>query len=299
MLVGLALYESSLFGWDVSSGKQAPLWVFRFILYFFDFCCWRFLWDCVREKLYLARVCIQLKFSRADDGGIMPSLSEVGLISRALTSYDLRVRVEEVSSKLGVSGFFMETRCGSDIFVDEPLVFEFGSIRLGDIGGEEYEKSSLFDRFFYGSILPKTWGAKVEGIERVDLPFSVNVGCKVGMVFPLIGTGGERGVLGFSFSTECGFAERIQEFSFVRDHVLEALLRIRYSLRRRSIGVSKRELEVLLWCAHGKTAWEISRILSCSEANVNFHVASAKKKLRVSSRSAAVAVAIKSGLIEM
>lgn len=49
--------------------------------------------------------------------------------------------------------------------------------------------------------------------------------------------------------------------------------------------------------ADGKTAYEISRILSLSERTVNFHVHSAIQKLGVCNKIAAVIAAARAGAI--
>lgn len=66
----------------------------------------------------------------------------------------------------------------------------------------------------------------------------------------------------------------------------------------RGVGkLSPREVEVLLWAARGKTAWEIGLILKISEHTVTFHINNAKRKLGAVNRHQAIAAAISSGLI--
>ncbi len=62
-------------------------------------------------------------------------------------------------------------------------------------------------------------------------------------------------------------------------------------------GLSFREVECLLWAAQGKTAWEISTILSISERTVRFHLDNAGKKLDAVNTTQTVALAIAQGLI--
>jgi LuxR family transcriptional regulator, quorum-sensing system regulator BjaR1 len=52
------------------------------------------------------------------------------------------------------------------------------------------------------------------------------------------------------------------------------------------------EAEVLRWAAHGKTAWETSRILHISERNVRWHIEEAQRKLMTKNKTATVAMAI-------
>jgi DNA-binding CsgD family transcriptional regulator len=64
-----------------------------------------------------------------------------------------------------------------------------------------------------------------------------------------------------------------------------------------SNALTVRELEVLKWCHAGKTAWEISVILSISEATVNFHIRNLVLKLDVTNKQQAVIRAIRYRLI--
>jgi DNA-binding CsgD family transcriptional regulator len=61
--------------------------------------------------------------------------------------------------------------------------------------------------------------------------------------------------------------------------------------------LSKRQAEVLRWAAVGKTSWEIGRILTISEATVNFHLSEIAKRLGTRGRRATCARAVALGLI--
>ncbi|MGI4849462.1 MAG: helix-turn-helix transcriptional regulator, partial [Janthinobacterium lividum] len=47
----------------------------------------------------------------------------------------------------------------------------------------------------------------------------------------------------------------------------------------------------------GKTSWETSQIISCSEPTVNFHIGNVNRKLNVRTRQEAISKAIKLRLI--
>lgn len=61
--------------------------------------------------------------------------------------------------------------------------------------------------------------------------------------------------------------------------------------------LTRRELEVLGLLATGRSDREIARLLFVSPKTVEKHVANLRGKLEASSRSAAVAVALRTGLI--
>jgi len=62
--------------------------------------------------------------------------------------------------------------------------------------------------------------------------------------------------------------------------------------------VTPREAEIIKWMSHGKTAWEISMILSISEITVNTHITSARSKLEAVSSTHLVAKALRRGIIQ-
>jgi LuxR family quorum-sensing transcriptional regulator LasR len=62
--------------------------------------------------------------------------------------------------------------------------------------------------------------------------------------------------------------------------------------------LTPRERECLKWTARGKSTWEISQILNCSEAVVNFHMKNIRTKFGVTSRRAAAVIAAQLGLID-
>jgi DNA-binding NarL/FixJ family response regulator len=69
--------------------------------------------------------------------------------------------------------------------------------------------------------------------------------------------------------------------------------------RVNSDELSRRELEVLQHLASGKSNKEIARLTSITEGTVKFHVTAVMGKLGVKSRTEAVAVAIRRGLISV
>ena len=62
--------------------------------------------------------------------------------------------------------------------------------------------------------------------------------------------------------------------------------------------LSRRELECLKWAAEGRTAWEISVILSLSRRTVEQYLASAAEALGAVNRVQAVAEAMRRGILD-
>jgi LuxR family transcriptional regulator, quorum-sensing system regulator BjaR1 len=63
--------------------------------------------------------------------------------------------------------------------------------------------------------------------------------------------------------------------------------------------LTSREIEVLRWVAHGKSAWEIGEILDITKRTVDEHVQTAVRKLGALNRTHAVALAIRDGIIKL
>jgi len=86
-------------------------------------------------------------------------------------------------------------------------------------------------------------------------------------------------------------------------HMHAALLRILHKLKAESRAarpdrtLTTRELEVLTWVSDGKTSSEIADILGIALSTVRNQIQSTLVKLRVNTRSQAVAKAIKKGLV--
>ena len=72
-----------------------------------------------------------------------------------------------------------------------------------------------------------------------------------------------------------------------------------HTRNRGGTPLTPRELEVLKWCARGKSNWAIGEILSISEHGVDFHVRNILKKLDSDSRLTAVVKAMHSGILHL
>ena len=86
---------------------------------------------------------------------------------------------------------------------------------------------------------------------------------------------------------------------YAASHLSELFARTlpKQSIRPDQPHLSPRELEVLQLSAGGKTAYEISKILSLSERTVNYHVQNVIEKLNVCNKISAVIAAARAGII--
>jgi LuxR family quorum-sensing transcriptional regulator LasR len=130
-------------------------------------------------------------------------------------------------------------------------------------------------------------------------------GMKCGVALPIHGPKREVGMLCFATSAKSDevrqqMASYLPELGMIRDVAYETGLR--YAVQNSSAVLPKltpREKECLKWICFGKSTWEMSRILSCSESTVNYHITNIRNKLGVHTRSAAMIKAVGMGLIEV
>lgn len=128
-------------------------------------------------------------------------------------------------------------------------------------------------------------------------------GIRSGITYPIHGANGEFGVISFVSDAPAGkkFQRELGRFmpdlALFRDYVFESSLKFAKPMQETPVHLTRRELEGLKWAMEGKTAWEISKIMCCSEATVNFHMCNVRRKFKVTTRQQAVVKAIRHGLI--
>lgn len=131
-------------------------------------------------------------------------------------------------------------------------------------------------------------------------------GLRSGITLPMHGPNGEAGMLCFvtdrEFSTaiKIDIAYHLPQMTVLRDIAFETSRQFqRRYLQHNVPTLTPKERECLTWTATGKSTWEISQILCCSEAAVNFHISNIRRKLNVTSRRSAAVKAVRLGLISL
>lgn len=130
-------------------------------------------------------------------------------------------------------------------------------------------------------------------------------GIRTGITLPIHGPAGEFGVISFasdqrpSSDFDARIVQLMPALSLIRDYAFESSLKFVHEVKGAEPvpRLTKRELEVLRWVMVGKSSWEISKITSCSEATVNFHIANVRQKFNVNTRQQALVKAISLGLL--
>ncbi|MDF2812795.1 MAG: autoinducer-binding protein [Microvirga sp.] len=120
---------------------------------------------------------------------------------------------------------------------------------------------------------------------------------KSGFTVPFVTLEGDAA--GFSLAgerLEIAPAERGM-LTLLATYALGRAILLRETGTRCSVSLSPREAEALQWAAEGKSEWEIGERMGISEHGVDKHMRSARQKLGTTSRTQAVAEAIRQGLI--
>ncbi|KXF82893.1 helix-turn-helix transcriptional regulator [Enterovibrio coralii] len=121
-------------------------------------------------------------------------------------------------------------------------------------------------------------------------------GLKAGFCIPLHGAKSEFCMI--NFGSSCDDTAHIDSAILKAQIVAPALFDKMAQLKKRAdISLTKRETECLLWVSEGKSSWETSVIIGCSERTVVFHLTNAMSKLGCANRYQAVSKAIILGLI--
>jgi LuxR family quorum-sensing transcriptional regulator LasR len=130
-------------------------------------------------------------------------------------------------------------------------------------------------------------------------------GLRSGITLPIHGAQGEMGTLCFVADSKPGKGfqreahHKLPTLSYLRDFIFETSLQyIKPAQTAENLPVTPCELECLKWHAAGKSSWEIAKILHRSEATVNFHFSSLRRKFSVSSRQQVMVRAMRQGLIQ-
>ena len=157
--------------------------------------------------------------------------------------------------------------------------------------------------------LPKIWGREMYDNYRTEQLFAeaAQYGLRGGIVVPIHRSSGITAVVSANVSVDPTTSSRHSELAEIAPRALMLGLCIESVLftlisqalpERPRADLTEREIECLLWCARGKSSFDIGAILAISLSTVNFHVANTCRKLDCATRRQAVVVAVQQGLIK-
>lgn len=115
---------------------------------------------------------------------------------------------------------------------------------------------------------------------------------------------GETGILSMAKKetvkeNDNSYCSVVMHMTSLQPYIHDSLNRISLKNKeiKKTLSLTKRELECLTWIADGKTSGEISTILKISESTVIFHIKNIIKKLEVNNRTQAISKAMLLGLL--
>lgn len=171
-----------------------------------------------------------------------------------------------------------------------------------------YAKRDPIVQYSISNYMPVTWAqiAESSAYSRNDLKIMWEAeasGLKAGFSLPIHGTVGEFGMISFASTQNTDeqrlkYAEAIPVIQMLVPALQDAIKRLRVSENKEPPAkLTKREIECLTWATEGKSSWEISQILGCSERTAIFHLSNAANKLGATNRYQAISKALLSGII--
>lgn len=168
---------------------------------------------------------------------------------------------------------------------------------------ERYREIDPIATHFHRHVHPLVWDETTFTSDRQQEFYEEGRrhGLRSGIGYLVCGPQAQVGVL--CFASDGPAREDVQtraSLSLLRDFACESYFNVsRIEETEKPVtALTPRERECLKWVTAGKTSWEISRILSCTEATINFHVYNLTKKFGVQTRTQAVIRAISEGLVE-
>ncbi len=173
-----------------------------------------------------------------------------------------------------------------------------------------YEKKDPVPLHCFATSQPFTWEQLVQSCELKPEQRKIMNEAKEallldGIAIPICGPKGELAGVGMASSTG-GIRPDINLLSKIRAlayqfHLVYAELRKKECPGRdnitRTVRLTEREKEILLWAAEGKSDSIIAEILGVSHATIRFHMNNIFKKLDANERTLATVKAIRHGLI--
>ncbi|OCH23193.1 transcriptional regulator [Aliivibrio logei] len=118
-----------------------------------------------------------------------------------------------------------------------------------------------------------------------------------GFSFPIHTKDGGFGMISFASSQKEKYIDNLflnacMSVPLILPELLDSNQRITKEEQQVHTKLTKREKECLIWSCEGKSRWEISKILGCSERTVTFHLANSQLKLGANNRCQSISKAI-------
>lgn len=168
-----------------------------------------------------------------------------------------------------------------------------------------YEKKDPVPRQAFKTFRPFTWDSlnqftELNADEKRVLNEARDAGLLDGAAIPIYGRNGELAGVGMASSTG-GIKADANLLSKLRTLAMQFHLAFtdleKEDRAAKSVHLTSREKEILLWAAEGKSDSVIGEIIGVSHATIRFHMNNIFKKLGANERTLATVKAIRRGLI--
>jgi len=217
--------------------------------------------------------------------------------------------LEKISHLIEFDYFLLGIAIPSSITSSEVIVYDNYPIEWRkQYDAEGYAKEDPIVQYSMNNYLPITWPQILESIDIDKKQLNImkeaeRCGLKTGFSVPIHGTFGEFGMISFALANSTAdqmykYADAIPLIQMIVPGIQDALKRLKsLETKVNKPKLTKREIECLTWATEGKSSWEISKILGCSERTAIFHLANATAKLGATNRYQAISKALLSGVI--
>lgn len=163
----------------------------------------------------------------------------------------------------------------------------------------EYARSNYLPICWRSLLNHRQW--RSEQIELVDEAYKH--GLATGFSLPVRGVVGQAAKVSFSTASlysasDDKLLDAMALAQLAVPYIQEQISSSGSHLAQAASLLTSREIECLTWASEGKSAWEISQIVGCSEHTAIFHLRNASQKLGANNRYQAVVKALLAGVIE-
>lgn len=234
------------------------------------------------------------------------NIDELEALAKA-TTFDEWVSVsKKLMLNLGYSRFLLGLKSAPDSCNTNALIYtDYPAAWRDKYDSANYAAIDPTVRHCMTSNRPLIWNRKsyLEAEEADFFEEAAVYGLEHGVALPIHGPQGQAGMLCLKpeENDDTGLDAIIRSLpmaALLRDYAQDGVLSLTASSSEVTpVHLTSREKEVLQWSASGKTTWEISLILSCTAAAVEFHFKNIRRKFGVTSRRVAMIKAVQQKII--
>jgi len=250
---------------------------------------------------------LMLKYWRAFMGKLKSFLTSIDAIYRAETQQELEDNLKKIAASQHYDFYLMEVSLPQSLARGTTIIYtNYPSDWLDHYDTNNYINQDPIVKYCINSTQAICWHElrkiKNSKVDNIFFNDAAKYGLRSGLSVPIHGSKGEMGIFSLASKqpSEGKSHKEIEQSLMVAQTVatgaFSRMLLLYHSKNKRD-DLTKRERDSLYWAAEGKTTWEISQILTCSERTVYFHLNNASKKLKVVNRYQAISQAILLGYI--